>query len=375
MALEGLLGRGEAGRLQHRLVGPALALPGGVSADSARPGRLRPRGQVSRAGQRPLHEVFPRPHPAVPVPPRALPGRGPDGAALPLLHLRQQGGGREAGADAGHGPEPPLAGRPGGAHRRAAHGRGSASRVLRAALEVAGRAEPGERSGLVRRKHPVVRPGYRATFAARSQADATWARVLGDDTQPTGRPGPSRKRLPHLAATCDPPPVGFLWKPLAEPRQYRTRGATVAWLWRTASGIATGIRGGRGRRQRDHPTAPGLRRRRAGGHRPGGPAALRRPPAPGAPSPAAGTGRPHPRHHGARPRGLPQARGQRGARAPRPRTPHGRHRVRDAAGAGGPRPLPAAREAGVGTGGAAPRRRPLRGRGAAPSGCSTSTAP
>ena len=40
---------------------------------------------------------------------------GQTGPAAPLLGLRQQGGGSEAREDAGHGPEPALAGRPRGA--------------------------------------------------------------------------------------------------------------------------------------------------------------------------------------------------------------------------------------------------------------------
>ena len=49
--------------------------------------------------------------------------------------------------DAGHGPEPTLAGGARGAHRRAAHGRRRAPRVLRAAAAVARRAEPREEVG------------------------------------------------------------------------------------------------------------------------------------------------------------------------------------------------------------------------------------
>ena len=81
-------------------------------------------------------------HPAVPVPPRALPGGRPQGAAAPLLDLRQQGGGRAAAARcwrwarAGRGPR---------RSRRSparADGRHRDRRLLRAAEDVARRAEP-----------------------------------------------------------------------------------------------------------------------------------------------------------------------------------------------------------------------------------------
>ena len=64
----------------------------GVSAArAAQRGRLRPRRQVPRAGERALHALLPRARPPVPVPPRPVQGRGPDRPAAPLLDLRQQG--------------------------------------------------------------------------------------------------------------------------------------------------------------------------------------------------------------------------------------------------------------------------------------------
>ena len=97
VALEGLLGRGQARRLQPGLVGAARA--------STRASRRRsPRGEADFdpgakyhvPGERALHALLPGRHPAVPVPPRALPRGRIHGPAPPLLDLRQQGGGREA---------------------------------------------------------------------------------------------------------------------------------------------------------------------------------------------------------------------------------------------------------------------------------------
>ena len=62
----------------------------------AQRGRLRPGREVPRAGQRPVHALLPRRHPAVPVPPRAREDRRLHGAAPPLLDLREQGGGQAA---------------------------------------------------------------------------------------------------------------------------------------------------------------------------------------------------------------------------------------------------------------------------------------
>ena len=78
-------------------------VPGREPAGAAHGGGLRPRRQVPRAGQRALHALLPGRHPAVPVPPRAVPGRGQTG---PLNRCSIYGN-REAGArlaeDDGHG--------------------------------------------------------------------------------------------------------------------------------------------------------------------------------------------------------------------------------------------------------------------------------
>ena len=92
VALEGVLGRGEAGRLQQGVVGSAAEVPGRRAAVAARRGVLRSGREVSRAGQHAVHALLPRRHSAVPVPPRAVQDRRMHAAAQPLLDLRQQGG-------------------------------------------------------------------------------------------------------------------------------------------------------------------------------------------------------------------------------------------------------------------------------------------
>ena len=86
--------------------------------------RLRPRRQVPRAGQRPLHALLPGDDPAVPVPPRAV--RRPPAAQGPL-HRCSIYGNKEAGkrlnAMLEMGSEPAVARGARGAHRAAADGR------------------------------------------------------------------------------------------------------------------------------------------------------------------------------------------------------------------------------------------------------------
>ena len=74
-------------RRKYQGVAPAVA---------ARRGRLRPGREVPRPGERAVHALLPRRHPAVPVSPRAVPRRGLQRAAQPLLDLRQQGSGQRS---------------------------------------------------------------------------------------------------------------------------------------------------------------------------------------------------------------------------------------------------------------------------------------
>src|SRR4029453_5556673 len=140
VAVEGLLRRDRPRRLKPHVVADAPRAPERRASRPAQRGRLRPRGQVPRARERPLRAVLPLVRAPVPAPPGPVPGRGPDGTAPPLLDLRKQGGGRPALADARDGPEPAVAGGLEGRHRRVTDGRRRAPRVFRTAPEVAGRA-------------------------------------------------------------------------------------------------------------------------------------------------------------------------------------------------------------------------------------------
>ena len=91
-------------QLQQGLVGSAPEVPGRRAAVDARRGVLRSGRQVSRAGQHAVHALFPRRHPAVPVPSRAVEDRRLHDAAAPLLDLREQGGRPAAERDAVDGP-------------------------------------------------------------------------------------------------------------------------------------------------------------------------------------------------------------------------------------------------------------------------------
>ena len=106
-------------QVQPGLVGAAAEVPGRGRARGAQRERLRPRRQVPRARQRPLHALLPGAHPPVPVPPRAGAGGRLQGAAAPLLDLREQGGRRAAERHDGDGAEPAVAGGARGADRAA----------------------------------------------------------------------------------------------------------------------------------------------------------------------------------------------------------------------------------------------------------------
>ena len=89
MALGGVLRRDAARALQRCLVGAAHALSGHRAAGSAPGGRLRSRREVPHPRQHALCALLPGPHLRVPVLPRRLPRGGLEGAAQPLLGLRQ----------------------------------------------------------------------------------------------------------------------------------------------------------------------------------------------------------------------------------------------------------------------------------------------
>ncbi len=93
------------------------------------------------AGELSVRPLFPGRHSAVPVSSRAGQDRRLHRAAESLLHLRQQGRGRAAERDARDGAEQAVARSARGADRPEADGRHRDSRLLRAAQEMAGRAE------------------------------------------------------------------------------------------------------------------------------------------------------------------------------------------------------------------------------------------
>ena len=127
-------------RLKYQGVAPSTA---------ARRGFLRSRGEIPRAGQHAVHAVFPRAHPAVPVPPRAVAGGGLQDAVAPLLDLREQGSGTAVERDADDGPLASLAGSAPGPHRLTADGCVGDPRLLRTARQVARRAAEGAESRMV----------------------------------------------------------------------------------------------------------------------------------------------------------------------------------------------------------------------------------
>ncbi len=135
--------------LQQGVVGPAAEVPGRGAVNAARRGLLRSRRQVPRARQHAVHAVFPRPHPPVPVPPRAVAGGRLQEPAAPLLDLRKQGSGAAAQRDADDGPVAAVAGCPRSAHRLTPDGRVGHPRLLRAARQMARRAAKGSEDGLV----------------------------------------------------------------------------------------------------------------------------------------------------------------------------------------------------------------------------------
>ena len=150
VALEGLLRRDHAGRVQQGVVGAAAEVPGRRAAVAARRGRLR---SAARSTTSPANAPYTRYFLADILQfqfHRALAKTaGCNGAAQPLLDLREQG--RRAEAErrcwrwAARSPGPTRSRRSPGS----ADGRDRDPRLLRAAAEVARRAEQGQAGRLV----------------------------------------------------------------------------------------------------------------------------------------------------------------------------------------------------------------------------------
>src|SRR5207245_1985838 len=153
LALGSVRGRRHTGSLQCDVVGPEASLPGRRRAGGALGAGLRPRGEIPRRGERALHPLLPRADPAVPVPPLVVPGGGVDRSAVPLLRVRQRGGGAAARPHARRGAEQALAGDPLRRDGGAPDGRDGDGGLLPPARRLARAPEPGEAGG-------VVTPGY-----------------------------------------------------------------------------------------------------------------------------------------------------------------------------------------------------------------------
>src|SRR5215831_12338856 len=100
MALGGVQRQGEAGGVQQGVVGAAGKLSGSCTSGGAQRGGFRPGREVSCAGERVVHEVFPGADLPISVSAGAVQDGGIRGAAAPLLDLWKQGSGREAKGDA-----------------------------------------------------------------------------------------------------------------------------------------------------------------------------------------------------------------------------------------------------------------------------------
>jgi hypothetical protein len=135
--------------LQPGVVGPAAQVSGRRAALAARRGVLRPGCEVSRAGRDAVHALLPRAHPAVPVPSRPGAGRRLHRPAAPLLHIREQGRRGQAERDADARFVQALARRARGVDRQPRDGRDRHPRLLRAAADVARRADQGAADRMV----------------------------------------------------------------------------------------------------------------------------------------------------------------------------------------------------------------------------------
>ena len=139
-----------AGQVQRGVVAAAPQVSGRVLAGRGDAGRFRSRREEPRADERAVHALFPRGHPAVPVLPRAVRGGRPQGSAVPMLDLRQQGSRREILENARRRREPAVAADAEGADRQGRDGRERDHRLFRAAVCVAAGAEQGQEVRVVR---------------------------------------------------------------------------------------------------------------------------------------------------------------------------------------------------------------------------------
>src|SRR2546427_381503 len=152
LALGRVRGRDHARSLQRLVVGPEAPLPGRRRAGGALGAGLRPCGEIPRCGERAVHPLLHRADPAVPVSPVLVSGGGLDGAAVPVLRVRQCCGGAAARPHARRGAEQAVAGHPRRRDWGAPDGRDGDGGLLPAARGLARAAEPDEAGGVVRRR-------------------------------------------------------------------------------------------------------------------------------------------------------------------------------------------------------------------------------
>jgi peptidyl-dipeptidase A len=113
-------------------------------------GGFRPRREIPRAPQHPVHAILPVLRTAVPVPPRALRAGGVQGAAARMLDIRQRESGPRVPGDARARRQQALAGCARKTDGHAADGRDRDCGILSAADGLARRAESRPRVRLVR---------------------------------------------------------------------------------------------------------------------------------------------------------------------------------------------------------------------------------
>src|SRR5262249_18514999 len=159
------------------------------------------------AVERSVREVLPRDGAAVPVPPRPVPGRGPQRTAAHVLDLRQQGSGAEVLGDAVDGREQAVAGRTGGANRFTGNGCRGDSGVLRAA---GGVDEEGESRGAVRMVGNFSAGSSITGYGKSNRRPAT-----GNRQQATGNE--DRREHRGKAARCRSGDATYRWGAAGEP--------------------------------------------------------------------------------------------------------------------------------------------------------------
>ena len=150
VALEGVLRRGHAGRLQQGVVGSAAEVSGRRAAVAARRGVLRSGREVPRPGQHAVHALLPRATSCSSS--FTARWRKTAGCTAPLHRCsiyESKEAGERLNAMLSMGLSQPVAGRARGADRLAADGRDRDPRLLRAAVEVARRAARGKAGRLV----------------------------------------------------------------------------------------------------------------------------------------------------------------------------------------------------------------------------------